>query len=253
MSHQETIAGLHKCQPKNAPESGTIKNMVVLNMPAKNGKKAWISIKNKKPEEGGSPYRILNVEALDWPPDQYGNVAMNLEVEATTAQPTAFKQAMTTMRKEQSYGFARATMQQGEPKDDPFKYGLEPIPIAPQSPPHAQQGEDGVMATRKHLMQVANLYALCVRCANSRVIADEIPDAHKTNEQFQSTLASIWIEASGRRSTNGVDWWSFIDRMPTTPLVPNGKHSTTASSKQKPTCTCDNTDGDDPLCPVHSA
>ena len=65
----ETINGLHKCQPKNAPEAGTIKNMVVLNMPAKNGKKAWIKIKSEKPEKGGSPYRLLNVEPLDWPPD----------------------------------------------------------------------------------------------------------------------------------------------------------------------------------------
>lgn len=106
MNHQETVSGLHKCQPKNAPEAGTIKNMVVLNMPAKNGKKAWIKIKSEKPEKGGSPYRLLNVEPLDWPPDDYGNIAFNIEVEATTAQPSAF-------------GTARATMQQGEDDHDP--------------------------------------------------------------------------------------------------------------------------------------
>ncbi len=111
---------------------------------------------------------------------------------------------------------ARATMQQGD--EQSLESQRTNPPNASQSSVHAQQGEDGVTATRKHLMQVANLYALCVRCANSHVIADEIPDAHKTNEQFQSTLASIWIEASSRRSTNGVDWWSFIDRMPETPL-----------------------------------
>ncbi len=241
--HTETIAGLHKCQPKNAPKQGETKNMVVLNMPAKNGKKAWISIKNKKPEEGGSPFRILNVEPLSWPPDQYGNVAMNLEVEATTAQPTAFANA-------------RATMQQGEPRmprSDTEQDWPEATATAPQSPPHAQQGEDGVMRARKHLCQVANLYALCVRCANSKMIADEIPEPHRTNEQFQSTLASIWIESSGRRSTDGVTWWSYIDLMPDKPLPVNGgKHATTASSKPKNVCTCENTDGDNPLCPVHS-
>ncbi len=241
--HTETIAGLHKCQPKNAPEAGTIKNMVVLNMPAKNGKKAWISIKNKKPEEGGSPYRILNVEPLDWPPDQYGNIAMNLEVEATTAQPTAFANA-------------RSTMQQGEPEREYDDNRLPPPENAPQSPPPRSNGGDGVSEARKHLCQVANLYALCVRCANSRMIADEIPEAHRTNEQFQSTLASIWIEASGRRSTNGVDWWSYIDKMPTTPLAPSqsqqGKSVATAPLSPKNDCTCENTEGDNPLCPVHS-
>ncbi len=130
---QETINGLHKCQPKNAPEAGTIKNMVVLNMPAKNGKKAWIKIKSEKPEKGGSPYRLLNVEPLGWPPDDYGNIAFNIEVEATTAQPTAFSQA-------------RATMQQGEPEG----YRGEGLPDLPpnalQSPPRAQQGEDEPMS-----------------------------------------------------------------------------------------------------------
>ncbi len=217
--HQETIAGLHKCQPKNAPGAGTIKNMVVLNMPAKNGKKAWIKIKSEKPEKGGSPYRLLNVEPLDWPPDDYGNIAFNIEVEATTEQPSAFANA-------------RTTMQQGEHPDDQI---IRDQPVnAPQSPPHVQQGEDGVTEARKHLCKVANLYALCVRCANSRMIADEIPEAHKTNEQFQSTLASIWIEASGRRSTNGVDWWSYIDLMPDKPLPVNGgKHSATVKPIQK--------------------
>ncbi len=96
-----TINGLHKCQPKNIPEQGETKNMVVLNMPAKGDKKAWIKIKNELPDKGGTPYRILDVVPLDWPPDQYGNVAMNLEVEASNSQPSAFQQT-------------KAAMQQGE-------------------------------------------------------------------------------------------------------------------------------------------
>ncbi len=232
----ETINGLHKCQPKNAPEAGTIKNMVVLNMPAKNGKKAWINIKNKKTEEGGSPYRILNVEALDWPPDQYGNVAMNLEVEATTAQPTAFSQA-------------RSTMQQGEIRAQGEHFRDE---IEPQSPPRAQQGEDGVTEARKHLMRCCNLYNLCI-AAVDKAIAPNLPEIARTSEQFQATLASLWIEASSRRSTDGVTWWSWVDRMSDKPLPVNGgKQSNTVSSIQKNICTCDNTDGDNPLCPVHT-
>ncbi len=244
--HTETIAGLHKCQPKNAPEAGTIKNMVVLNMPAKNGKKAWISIKNKKPEEGGSPYRVLNVEPLDWPPDQYGNVAMNLEVEATTAQPTAFSQA-------------RAIMQQGEPEQfDAERFvtvqgGIihpRPPTIEPQSPPHDQQGEDGVTEARKHLMQTSNLMVLCIKAAD--YVALQLPEVAHTSEQFAGILGQLFKESYSRRTTDGVNWWSYVDKMPTTPLPPNGKHATTASSKPKNVCTCENTDGDNPLCPIHS-
>ncbi len=211
----ETINGLHKCQPKNTPKQGETKNMVVEHKPARGDKKAWIKIANKKPEEGGSPFRILNIEPLNWPPDQYGNIAMNLEVEASNTIPSAFDHA-------------RATMQQGDqsiqPQGNP--------PNVPQSPVHAQQGEDGVTATRKHLMQACNLYALCIKAVET-VIVGALPEAARTSEQLQSSLASIWIEASSRRSTDGVSWWSFIDLMPTTPLPPNGKHSVAAKPIQK--------------------
>ncbi len=243
--HTETIAGLHKCQPKNAPKQGETKNMVVLNMPAKNGKKAWIKIKSEKPEKGGSPYRLLNVEKLDWPPDDYGNIAFNIEVEASSSAPSAFQQT-------------KATMQQGETSHDETwdaMHGVKPPSNAPQSPPHAQQGEDGVQATRKHLMQACNLYSLCIG-AVEKVIAGALPEAARTSEQLQASLASIWIEASSRRSTDGVTWWSFIDKMPTTPLAPSqsqqGKPRSTTPLSPKNVCTCENTDGDNPLCPVHS-
>ncbi len=117
-----TINGLHKCQPKNIPDIGETKNMVVVNMPAKGDKKAWIKIKNELPDKGGTPYRILNVDPLDWPPDQYGNVAMNLEVESSSSQPTAFSKA-------------RETMQQGEPGLAADPDWPEAPPIAPEPPP----------------------------------------------------------------------------------------------------------------------
>lgn len=80
----ETINGLHKCQPKNEPIQGETKNLIVVNMPGKNGKKAWIKIKNQSRDEGGSPYRIISVEPTGWEPDDYGNVSYNLEIEAVT-------------------------------------------------------------------------------------------------------------------------------------------------------------------------
>jgi hypothetical protein len=206
--HTETISGLHKCQPKNAPEAGTIKNMVVLNMPAKNGKKAWIKIKSEKPEKGGSPYRLLNVEPLDWSPDDYGNIAFNIEVEATTQQPSTVQNL-------------RATMQQGEPASmQDAVFHPERIRNEPESPVHAQQGEDGVTEARKHLMQSSNLYTLCIKAVNN-VIAGQLPEIAQTSEQFQAAVSTLFIEASSRRTNDGVNWWSYVDKMPNTP-VKNG-------------------------------
>lgn len=81
----EVISGLHICQPKNVPNAGDTKNFAVLNMPAKGGKKAWIKIKSEPPDKGGSPYRVVAVTPTGWEPDEYGNVALNLEIEAVSA------------------------------------------------------------------------------------------------------------------------------------------------------------------------
>ncbi len=167
-----------------------------------------------------------------------------------------------------SFSNARATMQQGEPRmprsDDEQDWPEQSDPVgemfkqsvanAPQSPPtrretgipgfakreytnapqspHAQQGEDGVMATRKHLMQSANLLVLCINAAD-KAVAPHVPNIAQTTEFFLATVGKLYIEASGRRSDDNVTWWSYIDKMPTTPLVPNGKHSTIAKPIQK--------------------
>ncbi len=209
----ETINGLHRCQPKNEPQLGQVKTFLVIHNPAKQGKKPWIAIKSAAEDKGGTPYRIVSVESTGWKPDQYGNQSYNLEVEAAP-NGSAFQQTKAAMH-----------------PDDQI---IQDQPVnAPQSPPHAQQGEDGVMEARKHLMRCCNLYNLCI-AAVDKAIAPNMPEIARTSEQFQATLASLWIEASSRRSTNGVDWWSYVDRMPDTP-VPNGKHSATAKrSKAKP-------------------
>jgi hypothetical protein len=206
-----TINGLHKCQPKNTPEAGTIKNMVVLNMPAKNGKKAWIKIKSEKPEKGGSPYRLLNVEPLDWPPDDYGNIAFNIEVEATTTQPSAFNKARETMQQGES------RMPRGDDEQD-WPEAQQGSAIKPESPTARSNGEQGVMDARKHLVQSANLYNLCVKCVNS-MIADELPEIARTSEQFQAAVSTLFIESSSRRTSDGVNWWSYVDKMPDKPIT----------------------------------
>jgi hypothetical protein len=80
-----------------------------------------------------------------------------------------------------------------------------------------QQQLDNILKARKHLMQAANLYNLCVQCVDS-AIAPTLPPIARTSEQFQATLASIWIEASSRRSEDGIKWFSYIDMMPTKPI-----------------------------------
>jgi hypothetical protein len=88
---------------------------------------------------------------------------------------------------------------------------------APELPLPTVGGNGGVMEARQHLMKACNLYNLCIKTAVTS-ICPNIPDEQRTNDQFQSTLASLWIEASSRRCTDGVNWWSFIDRMPDKPL-----------------------------------
>ncbi len=129
---------------------------------------------------------------------------------------------------------AGTTMQQGDMSGHEHRGGhgeLQANSVPPQSPPHAQQGEDGVNDTRKHLMQSSNLYVLCIKAVNN-VIAGNLPEVAQTSEQFQAAVSTLFIEASSRRTSDGVNWWSYVDRMPTS-LIPNGKKSTTAKPIQK--------------------
>ena len=68
--------GKHVCKPENAPQVGQVKNLLVL------GDK----IKNKKPEEGGQPYRIVSVAPDPTYSDAYKNVAFHLVVEPANGQ-----------------------------------------------------------------------------------------------------------------------------------------------------------------------
>ncbi len=243
----ETLNGLLTQKPGRYPQQGEIKLFTIEHRKGKSGK-PYIKIKNSTAENGGQPYRILSAEKTDFV-DQHGNISFSVEVEATTAQPTAFANA-------------RATMQQGEPEVK--TYDLTPTPTGPvykrvpetpvnepESSVHTQQGEDGVTATRKHLMQTSNLMVLCIKAAD--YVALQLPEVAHTSEQFAGILGQLFKEAYSRRTTDGVNWWSYSDLMPDKPLPVNGgKHATTASSKPKNVCTCENTDGDNPLCPVHS-
>ncbi len=181
----ETINGLHSCKPGNDPVVGQVKSFVVQHMTSKKGK-PYLKIKSVNAENGGTPYKIVSAEKTDFM-DQHGNISFNLEIEAQA---------------------------ESEPDWTDAQRGAQ---NAPQSPPARLSGEDGVTATRKHLMQSANLLVLCIR-ATEKAIAPHQPVVAQTSEQFQSDVAKLFIEASSRRTTDGVNWWSYIDKMPTHPI-----------------------------------
>ncbi len=242
---QTTINGLHSCKPGNEPVIGQVKTFVIIHNPPKNGKKAWIKIKAANEENGGTPHRILSAEPTGYT-DKFGNVSFNLEVEESSSAPTAFQQARSAMKEAEGTLYTVV--------DTPPN--VEPPQSTVNTPPSRPNGGDGVSDTRKHLMKVANLYNLCI-AAVDKAIAPNLPEIARTSEQFQATLASLFIEASSRRTTDGVNWWSYVDRMPDTPLAPSqsqqGKSGTTVPLSPKNICTCENTDGDNPLCPLHSS
>ncbi len=130
----ETLNGLLTQKPGRDPQQGEIKLFTIEHRKGKSGK-PYIKIKNSTAEMGGQPYRVLSAEKTDFV-DQHGNISFSVEVEATTAQPTAFSQA-------------RATMQQGEdypPPETVFTHGTDAekrIPIAPQSPPARSNHDSG--------------------------------------------------------------------------------------------------------------
>jgi hypothetical protein len=114
-----------------------------------------------------------------------------------------------------------------EPSDygldgDPSEYGdgaPESPARLPSAPPARPNGEDGVMEAKKHLMQTSNLMFLSMEAARWTFM--KYQDTHKvdlSDEHFQALCASLFIEASGRRSTDGITWWSYTDRMPSVPL-----------------------------------
>lgn len=80
------------------------------------------------------------------------------------------------------------------------------------------KSSNGLQETREHLMRTANLHVLCTKAVNN-VVAGAIPPIAQTAEFFQAAVASLFIEASSRRTTDGVNWWSYVDKMPCKPIL----------------------------------
>ena len=67
---------------------------------------------------------------------------------------------------------------------------------------------DGIKEVRRHLMQSANLYVLCIRAVNL-TIAQHMPAIAQTSEMFQSAVASLFIDATR---------WRLHEKMPDKPI-----------------------------------
>ncbi len=162
---------------------------------------AWIKIKSAPIDQGGSPYRILSAEPTGYI-DKYNNHSFNVEIEAA--------QSMDANRDHPVGNMFKASVQNAHAQ-------------APQAPPARQNG-DGVQQAREHLMRSANLLNLCIDCVEKVVwphlVQYSIKDHESwlTAELYNAAIAKIYIEASDRRTTDGVNWWSFIDKMPNKPI-----------------------------------
>jgi len=108
--------------------------------------------------------------------------------------------------------FTSTRMPQESPKQ------AEPVKTAENKP----NEDTGVLETRKHLMQSVNLYNLCLDAADT-VVRPHLKQMYAdhpeiTSEQFWQVVGQIYKEASVKRTNDGVNWWSFIDKMPDHPI-----------------------------------
>ena len=175
----ETINGLHSCKPGNEPQVGQIKTFVIEHHAAKGGKKPWIKIKSAGEKFGGEPYRILSAEPTGYT-DDYGNISFNIEIEPAVLG-----------------GGGENTK------------SVREAPLPPDS-------SNGVDETRRHLMQSANLMLLAIKA--TMYVGEQVPEALRTEERYGAILGQLFKEASNKRTNDGVNWWSYVDRMPDKPI-----------------------------------
>lgn len=187
----ETLNGLHSCKPQNEPKQGEIKTFVIEQRKGKSGKD-YLKIKSAGAQFGGTPYRILSAEPTGYT-DDHGNVSFNLEIESATLS------GGDGLSPDRSTGRVQPS---------------SPSQNAPESPPAHLNGVD---ETRAHIMKSANLYVLCVNAVN-KYVAAHLPEVAQTSEQFQAAVGTLFIEASSRRTSDGIVWWSYVDKMPERPI-----------------------------------
>jgi hypothetical protein len=200
MSTITTFNGLLSLKPTSQkPRAGEQRYLSWENRISKNGKE-WIKVKNRPVDMGGKLCEIINADQTDFV-DAHGNIFFNIEFSPVSDESCTSDSSpgMTTS----------APHNTANPIASSFGRAIET--------PKITQGPNGVNETRHHLMQVANLYSLCVKAVDA-AIAPNVPAALQTSEWLQAAVASLFIESSGRRTTDGVHWWSYVDKMPDKPI-----------------------------------
>jgi hypothetical protein len=192
--NNETVTGLLSQKASSpVPKIGEKRHFSWEERPSKSGK-SYTKIKNEGPEYGGELCRVLSVAKTDYA-DSYGNISFNVQFEPCPSEQVS-QPASHTYQPRSEFQKAKAIMRR------------------PEEPP----SEDGILSTRQHLMQVANLYSLCVKAVDA-AIAPHVPEALLTSEWLQAAVASLFIESSGRRTNDGINWWSYVDKMPIVPIL----------------------------------
>jgi hypothetical protein len=194
----EIINGLLSQKPDSkAPEPGEERWFTWAEMTSKKGK-PWIKIKNSSQEYGGQLCQIVDCQKTNFL-DAHGNVSFNIGFERVfRSDGGGTQQAQRAIE-------AAASREDTPPSAEPSTQGKTEVV------------HNGLNETRQHLMQVANLYSLCVKAVDA-AIAPNVPEMLKTSEWLQAAVASLFIEASHRRTNDGVHWWSYCDKMPARPI-----------------------------------
>jgi hypothetical protein len=194
MSDTTTINGLLKQKPGKPPQVGEERYFTWQEKTSKSGK-PWIHIKNTPHDMGGQLCQIVSCEPTDYR-DNYGNESFNVEFERV-------------FRMEQGGG----ERPPGEAKSQPA--------AGRDNPPSAPPIDDGVAATRRYAMQYAN--GILIALEASKYIAEQWNERHGfeiPNEQFASIAAQISKQLADRRTHDGINWFSYVEMLPTTLIKP---------------------------------
>jgi hypothetical protein len=178
-----TYNGLLKQRPTSpAPRVGEQRYFSWQERTGKRGN-PYTHVKNEQAEYGGQLCEIISSEQTDYK-DAHGNLSFNVEFTPLNGR------------------------------------GVQPATAAstegPNVSPPANPVGNGLDETRRHLMQVANLYNLCVKAVNITV-APNVPEALQTSEWLQAAVSSLFIEAT-RHQKPGERWTSWADKMPEKPI-----------------------------------
>jgi hypothetical protein len=199
-------------QERPPPEVGEIRFFSYEERQSAKGN-VYVKIFNQSSDEYGEAYRILKVHKTDHT-DKFGNVSYSINIEPVNSQAEQTASGgsgkLGWCCQDEQGGDATVKRQRLIPQGNAAQT-VQPASAAQPS----RTSDEGVIEAKRHIMKSVNLYNLCVEAVDKSIK----PNINgMTAELYQAAIASIWIEASSRRSDDGVHWWSWIDRMPEKPI-----------------------------------